>query len=324
MIHLSKFARYAWAVLVYNVCVIVFGAFVRATGSGAGCGSHWPTCNGVLVPRGPALETIIEFTHRISSGITLVLIVGLLVWAWRSYPKGSWLRVTSGAVFFFIILESLLGAGLVLFNLVQENATVVRAFSMMLHLMNTFMLLASLTLTAWFASFGEPVGFEKDRKIRWLLLFGALGLLFLGATGSIAALGDTLFPSTSLAEGFRQDFSNASNYLLRLRVFHPLIAIITGSYAAGLGIWLRNRKSLVSLNRVTGALAGLVVLQLGFGALNVVLLAPVWIQLIHLFLTCSIWICYVLTSVLSLVTSYFSRGIVEHHIDDRVHQATAQ
>ena len=185
---LAKLARYAWGVLVYNVFVIVFGAFVRATGSGAGCGSHWPTCNGTMTPRGPAIETIIEFTHRMSSGLTLVLILGLLVWTWRAYPKGSWLRWTSGAVFFFIILESLLGAGLVLFNLVQENASLIRAFSMMIHLVNTFMLLASITLTAWFSTFGEPAEVEKNKIIRWLVVGGAIGLLVLGASGSIAPI----------------------------------------------------------------------------------------------------------------------------------------
>ncbi len=48
------FSRYAWGVLLWNVLVALWGAYVRATGSGAGCGSHWPTCNGEILPRAPA------------------------------------------------------------------------------------------------------------------------------------------------------------------------------------------------------------------------------------------------------------------------------
>ena len=236
---LSKLAKFAWGVLVYNLLVIVFGAFVRATGSGAGCGSHWPSCNGDIIPRAPELETVIEFSHRVSSGITLVLIAFLIVWVWRSYPKGNPLRKSSGLIGIFIITESLLGAGLVLFELVQHNASLARAISMMAHLLNTFLLLASLVVTAWWLSTGVPDNWKRDDKARILSVFGVLGMFVLAASGALTALGDTLFPAGSLAEGLRQDIDPAAHFLLRLRIFHPIIAVVVGSYVAGFGIWMR-------------------------------------------------------------------------------------
>jgi heme A synthase len=82
-----RFARYAWGVLAYNVAVALWGAFVRATGSGAGCGNHWPLCNGAVTPQTPAWATVIEFTHRATSGIDLLLVAVLAIWAFRAFPK---------------------------------------------------------------------------------------------------------------------------------------------------------------------------------------------------------------------------------------------
>src|ERR1700732_3618630 len=79
--------RFAWAVVWYNVLVILWGALVRATGSGAGCGNHWPLCSGEVVPQTPALATLIEFTHRATSGIDVVLVAVLVVWAFRAFPR---------------------------------------------------------------------------------------------------------------------------------------------------------------------------------------------------------------------------------------------
>src|SRR3990172_3015404 len=146
---MPKLAKYAWGVLAYNVAVILWGAYVRATGSGAGCGQHWPLCNGAVIPRSPEIETLVEFSHRMSSGAALLLVAGLVVWAFRAYQTGH--AVRRGAAFSggLIVVEALLGAGLVLLELVDQNASVDRAIAVSLHLVNTFLLLAALTLTAW-------------------------------------------------------------------------------------------------------------------------------------------------------------------------------
>src|ERR1017187_2983546 len=83
-----RFSQVAWGVLAYNMLVVLWGAFVRATGSGAGCGNRWPLCNGVIVPHAPRIETIIEFTHRATSGLALVSVAALCLWAFRLFPRG--------------------------------------------------------------------------------------------------------------------------------------------------------------------------------------------------------------------------------------------
>ena len=125
----NRFAVYSWGLLGYLLLVVAWGAYVRATGSGAGCGKHWPLYDGVVIPRAQSIEMAIEFTHRVSSGLSLLAVVGLFVWAIRIYPRGHRVRRGAGAVMILIVTEALLGAGLVLFELVADNATMVRAFA---------------------------------------------------------------------------------------------------------------------------------------------------------------------------------------------------
>lgn len=291
---LTRFAKYAWFVLVFNLGVIMWGAYVRATGSGAGCGSHWPLCNGVVIPRSDQIETMVEFTHRLSSGAAFLLVVGMLIWAWRIYPRGH--RVRSAAIFSmaFMIAEALVGAGLVLFELVAENASTGRAFSVSVHLVNTFILLACITLTAWWASGGKPVMVQWRKVEVWLLLVGFIGVLVLGTSGALTALGDTLFPVDSIEEGIRQDFSSAAHFLVRLRIIHPGVAVIVASYLILVINWI-NSKIKKRMNRQIGwLLISLFVVQLVAGVVNVLLLAPVWMQMLHLLLSDLVWISLVI------------------------------
>jgi heme A synthase len=291
---LSRFAWYAWGVLAYNILVILWGAFVRASGSGAGCGSHWPTCNGEVIHWPEQTETLIEFTHRLTSGLALILVIGLLVWAFRSYSKGRPVRVGAVLSFVFIIIEALVGAGLVLFGWVDENASVARAVAIAVHLVNTFILLSVLTLTAWWAS---PEGKPLQLKNSWLN--GALGLGFLailgvGATGAVIALGDTLFPAASLSEGLQQKFSPTAHFLIHLRPYHPLIAIGVGIYLIVIAGIFNTRYGLAGPRKFSRILTILYFIQLGAGALNVALLAPIWLQLLHLLLSDLILVVWVL------------------------------
>src|SRR5215471_14879131 len=90
-------SSFAWFTLAYNVAVVLWGAFVRATGSGAGCGSHWPLCNGELLPLTSQAQTLIEFTHRATSGLSLALVITLLIWTWRHTAKGEFSRYSAAA-----------------------------------------------------------------------------------------------------------------------------------------------------------------------------------------------------------------------------------
>lgn len=291
---LSRFAKYVWFVLIFNLGVIMWGAYVRATGSGAGCGSHWPLCNGEVIPRSDQIETLVEFTHRLSSGTAFLLVVGMLIWAWRIYPRGH--RVRSAAIFsmVFMITEALVGAGLVLFELVADNASTARAFSISIHLVNTFILLACISLTAWWSSGGRPVKIRWPKLDVWLLLVGFIGVLILGMSGALTALGDTLFPVTSIEEGIRQDFSSTAHFLVRLRILHPTIAVIVAAYVIIVINWINTRIT-QRVNRQLGwALISLFAVQLLAGLINVILLAPVWMQMVHLLLSDLVWICLVL------------------------------
>jgi heme A synthase len=293
---INNFAKFAWGVLAYNLLVILWGAYVRATGSGAGCGSHWPLCNGVVIPLQPQIETIIEFTHRLMSGLSLILVVIMFIWAFRSYRKRHPVRLGATFSLIFILTEALVGAGLVLFQWVAHDASLGRAVSIVIHLLNTFMLLAALTLTAWWASGGKPIRVQGSSMSAWLLGIGLLGTLLMGASGALAALGDTLFPAESLLSGIQQDFSPTAHFLIRLRLLHPTIAIIVGIFLIiAVGV-INLRSSDWSVRRFARLLTVCVAVQMGAGFLNVLLLAPVWMQVIHLLLADLVWIFLILLS----------------------------
>jgi heme a synthase len=289
----ANFTRFAWGVLAWNVLVVLWGAYVRASGSGAGCGSHWPLCNGEVVPVAPHIETIIEFTHRAMSGVALMAVIALWLWGRAKYARGNRARTMAGASLAFLVIEALLGAGLVLFNYVDRNQSVGRAIYLSLHLVNTLLLLGALALTAWFS---RGLVDRTTRRSSWVMVALPLAAL-VSVTGAIAALGDTLFPSASLAQGFRQDFSGAANFLVRLRVVHPTLAVLAACYFVAASIVvLRSKQSPVAARLAAGTI-GIVLVQVGAGALNLLLLAPAWMQITHLFLADLVWISLVLLAV---------------------------
>ncbi|MCC6629615.1 MAG: COX15/CtaA family protein [Chloroflexi bacterium] len=297
---LSRFAIYAWGIVVYNVAVILWGAYVRASGSGAGCGSHWPVCNGEIVPRAAPIETVIEFSHRLTSGLALVGVLALIMWAFRAFPGGSHVRraaVFSGGI---MLLEALLGAGLVLFGLTAKNDSVARAIVMAIHLVNTFLLLGGLTLTAWWASGGRPMQLRGQGGLALALAGGVLAAIALGATGAVTALGDTLFPAGSLAEGIQQDLSPTAHFLVQLRVIHPVLAVLVGAYAVAIGVVSSILRRGDPTRRLALLLGGVYLAQLAVGVVNLSLLAPMSLQIVHLLLADLLWITLVLTAATAL------------------------
>jgi heme A synthase len=301
---MDRLARFSLLVLVYNVAVILWGAVVRATGSGAGCGSHWPLCNGEVMPRAPRLETVIELSHRLTSGLALVLVVALAVAAFRLRPKGDPARKAAVAGVLLMLSEAGVGAGLVLFRLVADNQSMARAMFMGTHLVNTFFLLGALTLTAWFAAGGEPLRLSGKGWLSWGLALGVLGLLLAGVSGAVAALGDTLWPSRSLSEALQQDLSPTAHLLIRLRLLHPAIAAAAGLWA----LFLTIQPSAGRWGRWTAAC---VLLQWIAGLANVALLAPVWMQVVHLLVADLLWIAFVLFAASALAALEADAGVVE-------------
>jgi heme a synthase len=280
--------RFAWSVLVYFIAVILWGTVVRATGSGAGCGDHWPLCNGTVMQHSARVDTMIELMHRVTSGFSLLFVVALAVWTFVATARGHLARWFAGAAVAFTIFEAVLGALLVKLGLTAQSQSPLRAPYLALHLANTLLLLAALTLAAHFLA--RQSGFLR-REIRVAAPAGAVAcvaaLLIVGVTGSLAALGDTLFPASSLGSALAADFSATSGWLVRWRWTHPTVAFAAGAFVIWLAMRALRRPSLGEKQHWSNrGLALLVLALLGaqyvLGVLDVVLLAPVGLQIAHL------------------------------------------
>jgi len=298
---MNRFAKLAWVTLAWNVLDILWGAFVRATGSGAGCGNHWPTCNGAVVPTPENIESVIEYTHRILSGVALILVLVLLLWGWRKYPRRHSIRIGVVGSAVFILLEAALGAGLVLLNSVMGYDSGLQAGFIAVHLLNTFFLLALLSLTAWWASGGDSIYLKDKGNLLLFFIIGLLGVALLAMAGAVTALGDTLFPAQTLAQGLTQDADINASFLVRLRVIHPVFSILVGGYTLGFAWYLRRKTVTAANRRLSLILGGLILSQMLAGLINVLLLAPIWMQIVHLLLADFLWITFILlfTSTLS-------------------------
>jgi heme a synthase len=288
-------SSFAWFTLAYNVAVVLWGAYVRATGSGAGCGSHWPLCNGEFLPLTSRTQTLIEFTHRATSGLSLFLVATLLVWSWRRTAKCEWPRYSAVAAAVLLFNEAILGAMLVVFEHVGMDRSASRAVFLSLHFGNTLLLVAALTLTAkWLSNSTRRFAPSAKALERAVIAIGLFCVVATGMTGTLAALGDAISPSANLRNALVQDFSSNSHVLLRLRTLHPMVAAVAVFYV----LWMV-RKLSKNRERSSGIfpfLTATLLAQVALGVLNVLLLAPVWLQLTHLLVAEVLWILLVLAS----------------------------
>jgi len=305
------FARFAWALLAFNIPVILWGAYVRVSFSGDGCGAHWPFCAGQVIPQYMAAPMAIEFTHRMMTSVDTVGAILLCIWAFRCFPKAHGVRRYAVLSLIFLFVEALLGAGLVLFRYVAHDQSAGRALYLSAHLTNTMLLLAAFTTTAWFASTGRASA--PWSKLRGRFQGALAASVLVSITGAIAALGDTLFPSTSIAAGLQQDLSSGSSTLLRLRMFHPVVALAGAAIIVWAAASLLKREE-DSPSRKAGIRVIVCVLaQILAGAVNIVLLAPIATQMLHLFLADVLWIAVVLMSLeAAAVRAGHSAAFAEH------------
>ncbi len=307
------------AVLGYTLLVVIWGAYVRATGSGAGCGAHWPLCNGELLPRTDRIKTLIEFSHRSTAGISMLTGALVAFFGWRLYPKGDRVRKAAVASFLFVLAEGLIGAVIVLYRMVENDDSLQRAVSMQLHLVNTLFLMGALVMTAWWANGKSPRKMTaRGQGIVLVTVVLALTSVVLVATsGALAALGDTLFPPKSLSSAFSQDVSGAASTLVRLRLLHPLFAVVaavaTTAAATAARLFRPNAETRL-LSRVT---ISLIFGQIALGLVNIVLLAPVWMQLAHLAVAECTWLSLVLLSVAALSAEKPALASDPHHLEER-------
>jgi cytochrome c oxidase assembly protein subunit 15 len=291
----SLATRFAWSVVAYNVLVILWGALVRATGSGAGCGNHWPLCNGQVIPLAPRVDTMIEFTHRCMTGGATFAVIGLLMWVFRSTVKGQAARRAAVVSGLLLVNEAFLGALLVKLGYVTGNQSLGRVVMLSVHLANTLLLLAALTLTATLLGTGQRwCSLRAEmRGLGWVIA-GLGATLLVGVSGSLAALGDTLYPSVSLRAAIAADFSRTAPMLLRVRWVHPASAVIASAFVLWLlgAAWSRGEHGLAKL------VVALLAMQFVLGAADVLLLAPVWLQLLHLLGADLYWVALVAGSAM--------------------------
>ena len=296
------FSLYAWCVLLYNLPVILWGAYVRVSFSGDGCGANWPTCSGQFLPQKMSAPTAIEYTHRLMTGLDTAAVVVLLTWAFLAFPKRYAVRRYAVWSFVFLLIEALLGAGLVLFRLVAKDQSAGRIWYLSAHLTNTMLLLAALAITAWLAAKGVDKIRLRDATPN---VFTALLIaVVVSITGTITALGDTLFPAKSLAAGMQQDFAAVSTVLVRLRVIHPLVAVAGALYILWVASGFLRRSARGSgLAKASSFVIVAIILQVGAGVLNLALLAPLPMQLLHLLGADLLWMCLVWLTLESAAAS---------------------
>ncbi len=292
---LITFTRFAWFAVAYNLLVILWGVFLRASYSGDGCGQHWLTCQGEAIPSAPELKTVIEFSHRLTTALAGIVVLVLAGWAFKKFHRGDRVRKFAFLSLIFIIIEGAIGGGLVLTGNTAANWTPTRPFWTAGHLINTFILIAFLTLTAWSSGHTHSVFRRPSTKDITLVSVGVAIIFFVGITGSMAALSNMLFPSETLIEGIAKDFDPDSHFLLRLRLLHPIASILSAVFLIFLADKLkRAANASADTSRWARNLSVLILIQVAFGAATLLMLGPIIMQLGHLLLADLVWISYVL------------------------------
>ncbi len=308
--------RWAWATLAFFILVVLEGAVVRATSSGAGCGAHWPLCNNEIIPHHPRLATVIEFTHRSLTGISTAMFTLLIGWTFYATPRRHPARRTAVAAGLLLLSEGALGAVLVLKGLVENNISALRVVMQSVHFTNTLLLLGATAATAvlleplvsdagnagplsstqlgpgatrpelrtWApGTAAEP---RSQRKLRLAALLAILATILTGATGSLAALADTLYPSPDLRTALAADFAAHSPLLIRMRWMHPASSGLAALTSIALALYLARAGHRRTSNLLLINLAA----QFVLGIADVLLLAPTWLQVLHLLSADIFWI----------------------------------
>lgn len=291
-----------------TVLVVLLGAVVRITGSGAGCGQHWPTCNGDVVHLPRRIETWIELSHRTTSGLDFLGVLGLAVLGLSTLSPRHPARVAALAALGLMVVEVAIGARLVLLNLVGSNMSFDRVVVMPAHLVTTSLLIGALAAASYFGGdkrLSRPANLSAAQAASlkngfvWVALAGVF-LLLVSTTGAITALGDTVYPvqGQSTLEHLQNDRAASAHLLGKLRVVHPLLAL----FGVG-GLWVaaeraRRASAEPAVQRMGAALYAGGGLALLIGVSNIWLGAPGYLQVIHLAMACLLWLSLVVLAAM--------------------------
>jgi heme a synthase len=295
---------WSWSSLAYFVVVVLGGAVVRATGAGAGCGDRWPLCNGEFIPHHPRLTTVIEFTHRSTTFVAVLLFTVMIVGTFYATPKKHAARQAAIWSAVLLVTESILGAVLVLWHLVEKNTSTLRVFVQSIHFTNTMLLLAAVTLTAIFLK-RQDKGIVVEPNLRSISLATLMATLLTGATGALAALADTIFPPSSFHNAILADLSSTSPILIHMRWLHP--ACVIALVICCLVLIQQYRK--LGQSMAAFGLACSLTVQVLVGVADVFLLAPMWVQIMHLLVADFFWILLVAITAPAVFSSSHPRRI---------------
>lgn len=293
--------------MVYLLAVVVYGAFVRSTGSGAGCGDHWPLCNGEMIPHSPGVKTMIEYGHRIMSALVFPLFAYFYFLVkkeekehiQKNQKSDPLLTKLSKSLLAFILIEALIGAVIVLIGHVADSKAQLRAISMSIHLLNTFALMANATLITYQVKYRDlelkwqQFGSSSDKGVRFIALFC---LLMLGVSGAVTALGDTVFPVVQHGQALMESMDASSHLFVKLRIYHPFMAVILGIFVFFL-VHSILKHSQQRFGKLHKSFSHLIFLQFLIGYMNVRWFAPVWLQLIHLLIAELLWMALVVIAL---------------------------
>ena len=281
----------SWILVVYTLLIIAWGAWVRISGSGAGCGDHWPLCHGTAVPLGAEWRTWIEVSHRYSTALFGILVIAQIAFIRTLMPSGHPARRWVWLTLLLTISEALIGRFLVKQGLVNESQSIYRLVVMPLHLLNTSLLLCAEVATAESLRSGlcnsstiySHSNIYSHSKRRTLHIYAlAIAVIALLISGAIAALGSHLMPSQSLLDGLQHDLSLDAHPAVRLRVLHPLLGLLIP-----MGLWLfitfsandtSTPQAVAARKHLLWALA--ITVLIGISTLG--LLSPTWLKLLHL------------------------------------------
>jgi len=275
-----RFTRLAWTAAIFTYLLIILGAIVRITGSGLGCGEHWPLCNGRLLP--PLdLPTMIEYGHRLAAAAVSVLVTALAVYAWwlrqeagspKGVPDGPGEQYhpdkTAYVALGLLILQVLLGAVTVKLSLPP--------WTVILHLGTAMLLLATLIVIAR----GRPIT-PPSRVGLGALALGFVTVLFGALTANLGAASACLgFPLCN------DQLIPAGNYLQHIHWTHRLLAYTLFGYS----LWWAVRT------RAPGAwgVLALVTLQVVVAAAMVLFALPQPLQAAHVAVGAGVWAALVL------------------------------
>ncbi len=283
-ISINRFRQLCLTTLFFALFIIIWGAWVRFSHSGDGCGDHWPLCNDQFIPKNGEGKTWIEWFHRASSSMFGLVVLALSFYSFQCFPKKHKVRFWGSLSLIFTISEALIGAVLVLKGLTGQNDSLMRILILNLHLINSLFLTGSI-LMCWRHSFKQvEIPFKK------ISIF-AIMFLFIALTGSVASLSNTLYPSSSLIQGILMDLNKNSPLILQLRILHPLIAICITSCILYFFIYKIYSKK---IRPISYTLIVFLVLGILTGTITLLSLSPVFMKLLHLLVAHTIWLCILL------------------------------